>query len=40
MAGFNSLYEKPAGWLVELGGQLAFYIKALAWTPRTISRYK
>jgi phospholipid/cholesterol/gamma-HCH transport system permease protein len=40
VAGFNSLYEKPAGWLDELGGQLAFYAKALAWTPRTIRRYK
>ena len=40
MAGLKYLYESPAGSLDDLGGQLAFYIKALAWTPRTISRYK
>src|ERR671911_2766346 len=26
--------------LDDLGGQLAFYLKALAWTPRTVRRYK
>jgi phospholipid/cholesterol/gamma-HCH transport system permease protein len=40
MTGFKSLYEAPARSLDDLGGQLAFYIKALAWTPRTVSRYK
>lgn len=43
MSGMNSVkavYERPAKMIDELGGQLAFYIKALAWTPRTIRRYK
>jgi len=40
MAGLKSIYEKPAGFLDELGAQLSFYIRALAWTPRTIARYK
>ncbi|MEO6700449.1 MAG: ABC transporter permease [Jatrophihabitantaceae bacterium] len=31
---------RPVVALDDLGGQLAFYIKALAWTPRTIRRYK
>ena len=40
MANFKSLYEKPASALDDLGGQLSFYIRAIAWTPRTIARYK
>ena len=40
MTGFKALYDKPAGFLDDLGGQLVFYLKALAWTPRTVSRYK
>jgi phospholipid/cholesterol/gamma-HCH transport system permease protein len=40
MTGFKSLYDAPARSLDDLGGQLAFYLKALAWTPRTIRRYK
>ncbi|HET6209370.1 MAG TPA: ABC transporter permease [Jatrophihabitans sp.] len=31
---------RPVVALDDLGGQLAFYIKALGWTPRTIRRYK
>ncbi len=31
---------RPVGMLDDLGGQLAFYLKALAWTPRTLRRYK
>ena len=31
---------KPLVALDDLGAQLAFYIKALAWTPRTLRRYK
>ncbi|HTZ42877.1 MAG TPA: ABC transporter permease [Jatrophihabitans sp.] len=31
---------RPLYVLDDLGGQLAFYVKALAWTPRTIRRYK
>jgi len=40
MTGFKAIYDKPAGSLDDLGGQLAFYLKALAWTPRTVRRYK
>src|SRR5262245_43479535 len=29
----------PFNWLDALGGQLAFYLRALSWTPRTIRRY-
>ena len=32
--------KAPVGLLDNLGEQLGFYIKALAWTPRTIRRYK
>src|SRR3954470_20547150 len=31
---------RPVGALDGLGEQLLFYVKALAWTPRTIRRYK
>jgi phospholipid/cholesterol/gamma-HCH transport system permease protein len=31
---------RPVGALDDLGEQLLFYVKALAWTPRTIRRYK
>ena len=27
-------------WLQQPGDQLGFYIRALAWTPRTVVRYK
>src|SRR4051812_17156815 len=40
MASFRSVYDKPLKTLDSLGEELAFFIKALAWTPRTISRYK
>jgi phospholipid/cholesterol/gamma-HCH transport system permease protein len=30
----------PLGLLDELGEQMSFYARALAWTPRTIRRYK
>ncbi len=40
MANLKSIYEKPASALDDLGGQLSFYVRALAWTPRTITRYK
>jgi phospholipid/cholesterol/gamma-HCH transport system permease protein len=29
----------PLGWLDTLGDQLSFYIRALAWIPRTLRRY-
>jgi phospholipid/cholesterol/gamma-HCH transport system permease protein len=31
---------RPVAALDDLGGQLAFYVKALGWTPRTVRRYK
>ena len=30
----------PLGVLDNLGEQMSFYIRAIAWTPRTITRYK
>jgi phospholipid/cholesterol/gamma-HCH transport system permease protein len=30
----------PLGMLDQLGEQMSFYLRALAWTPRTIRRYK
>src|SRR3712207_7053749 len=36
----KTAYEKPLDSLDKLGDQLSFYARALAWTPRTISRYK
>ncbi len=30
----------PVGQLDRLGDQMTFYVRALAWTPRTIRRYK
>jgi phospholipid/cholesterol/gamma-HCH transport system permease protein len=30
----------PLGMLDDLGQQMSFYVRALAWTPRTIRRYK
>ncbi len=32
--------KAPVGLLDSLGEQLGFYLRALAWTPRTIRRYK
>jgi len=40
MSYVKSLYDKPAGELDKLGEQLSFYVRALAWTPRTVARYK
>ena len=43
MAATNSakaVYEKPLKSLDKLGEELSFYVRALAWTPRTIRRYK
>ena len=36
----RSIYQRPMRSLDTLGEELAFYIKALAWTPRTIVHYK
>ncbi|MEX0427311.1 MlaE family ABC transporter permease [Nocardioides sp. DS6] len=40
MPNLKAVYEKPAKSLDELGGQLSFYLRALAWAPRTLRRYK
>jgi phospholipid/cholesterol/gamma-HCH transport system permease protein len=40
MAGLAEIYRKPLGFLDDLGGQMSFYLRAFAWTPRTIRRYK
>src|SRR6201994_489561 len=34
------VYRRPMDTLDDLGDQLGFYGRALAWTPRTIRRYK
>ncbi|MCW2507747.1 MAG: transporter integral rane protein, partial [Modestobacter sp.] len=36
----RTLYRKPLSTLDDLGDQLGFYGRALAWTPRTLRRYK
>jgi phospholipid/cholesterol/gamma-HCH transport system permease protein len=36
----QSAAQRPITALDDLGEQMAFYLKALAWTPRTIRRYK
>jgi phospholipid/cholesterol/gamma-HCH transport system permease protein len=36
----QQVYKRPVAFLDDLGGQLGFYIKSLAWTPRTVRRYK
>ncbi len=40
MANVRAIYQKPLGSLDNLGAELKFFITALAWSPRTISRYK
>src|SRR6266540_5751650 len=40
MASIKAVYERPLKTLDNLGEELAFYVRALAWTPRTIGRYK
>jgi phospholipid/cholesterol/gamma-HCH transport system permease protein len=40
MANLKAVYERPLGALDGLGGQLAFYLRALAWTPKTVVRYQ
>jgi phospholipid/cholesterol/gamma-HCH transport system permease protein len=36
----RSLYQRPLRSLDTLGAELAFYLKALAWTPKSVVRYK
>jgi phospholipid/cholesterol/gamma-HCH transport system permease protein len=40
MANIKAVYEKPLKTLDDLGAELAFFIRALAWTPKTVVRYK
>ncbi len=40
MASIKGVYEKPLKGLDNLGEELSFYVRALAWTPRTVRRYK
>jgi phospholipid/cholesterol/gamma-HCH transport system permease protein len=40
VANFRAVYQKPLSSLDNLGSELSFYVRAIAWTPRTISRYK
>ena len=40
MTSIKGVYEKPLKGLDNLGDELSFYVRALAWTPRTIRRYK
>lgn len=40
MANLRAVYDRPLKTLDSLGAELAFFIKALAWTPRTVRRYK
>jgi phospholipid/cholesterol/gamma-HCH transport system permease protein len=36
----KAVYERPLKTLDKLGEELAFYLRALAWAPRTVRRYK
>jgi phospholipid/cholesterol/gamma-HCH transport system permease protein len=40
MADLKSLAQRPGRFLDHLGEELSFYLRALAWTPRTVTRYK
>jgi len=40
MASVKAVYERPLKTLDKLGEELSFYVRALAWTPRTLRRYK
>ena len=39
MANLKAIYERPAGFLDQLGGQLSFYLRVVASVPRSIRRY-
>jgi phospholipid/cholesterol/gamma-HCH transport system permease protein len=36
----KQVYRRPLAFLDDLGGQLSFYLRSLAWAPRTVRRYK
>jgi phospholipid/cholesterol/gamma-HCH transport system permease protein len=40
IASARKVIKAPVGALDNLGDQLGFYLRALAWTPRTVRRYK
>jgi phospholipid/cholesterol/gamma-HCH transport system permease protein len=40
MADLKAMAARPVSELDKLGSQLKFYVSALAWTPRTVRRYK
>jgi phospholipid/cholesterol/gamma-HCH transport system permease protein len=40
MSNVKAVYERPLKTLDKLGEELSFYLRALAWTPRTVRRYK
>ena len=40
MANVKAIYQRPMRSLDNLGEELSFYIRAIAWTPRTLRRYK
>ncbi|MGH3647463.1 MAG: MlaE family ABC transporter permease [Micromonosporaceae bacterium] len=40
MADLSAAYKRPLAFLDDLGEQLWFYLRSLAWTPRTLRRYK
>jgi len=40
MTNIKAIYEKPAKGLDHLGDELGFYLRAIAWFPRTLRRYK
>ena len=40
LSSVKAVYQRPLKTLDTLGEELSFYIRALAWTPRTLRRYK
>jgi phospholipid/cholesterol/gamma-HCH transport system permease protein len=40
VAQLTQIYRRPLAFLDDLGEQLWFYLRSLAWTPRTVRRYK
>ena len=39
-SGLRAVYRWPLSTLDQLGAELLFYVKAVAWTPRTVRRYR
>jgi phospholipid/cholesterol/gamma-HCH transport system permease protein len=40
VADVRAMYRRPLNQLDHLGSELRFYVTALAWSPRTLTRYK